>query len=207
MSEQKSLLKNLSNFQDEMKDIEIIKSTEAYGYNYAELEDIIKIILPIMRKHNIGYYHQTLFNETLGKNYVKTVIYNSLDENQMLFSETLVDDKANLAKMNRFMVEGSAITYFRRYQLVAMLGLTTEKDTDAGGMRSKPKTNTSSTSKNSGPAKKTETTIDYVGIFKNLVKNKSEEVANKTFAKYKPQLTNEDIKAIEIVFKEKYGNN
>jgi len=37
--------------------------------------------------------------------------------------------------MNDFQVLGSAITYMRRYQLSAMLGLVTDKDTDAGGQQ------------------------------------------------------------------------
>jgi hypothetical protein len=41
--------------------------------------------------------------------------------------------------MNDFQVLGSAITYMRRYQLSAMLGLVTDKDTDAGGEQVKMK--------------------------------------------------------------------
>ena len=35
--------------------------------------------------------------------------------------------------MNEFQVLGSAITYLRRYALSSMLGLVTDKDTDASG--------------------------------------------------------------------------
>ena len=35
--------------------------------------------------------------------------------------------------MNAFQVYGSAITYFRRYALSSMLGIITDKDTDASG--------------------------------------------------------------------------
>lgn len=35
--------------------------------------------------------------------------------------------------MNDFQVLGSAITYIRRYAISSMLGLVTDKDTDAGG--------------------------------------------------------------------------
>ena len=35
--------------------------------------------------------------------------------------------------MNEFQVLGSAITYLRRYSLSSMLGLVTDKDTDASG--------------------------------------------------------------------------
>ena len=45
-----------------------------------------------------------------------------------------------LKGMNDFQVMGSAITYLRRYSLSSVLGLVTDKDTDAGGEQlSKPK--------------------------------------------------------------------
>jgi len=204
MNKEKSLLESLADFQDEMLNVEIIKNTEAYGYKYAELEDILNIITPILRKHKIGYYHLMGYDQSTGKNIVFTTIYNLNSTEDKLTSKTLVDDKAVLAKMNRFMVEGAASTYFRRYQLTLMLGLTSEKDTDAGGMRTKDIGYKKDTS---GASQKNTATIDYVNIFKNLTKNKSETVARKSFDKYKPQLSNDDIKKIEIVFKEAYENN
>lgn len=205
MAEKKTLLQHLADLQDEMLEIEIIKSTEAYGYKYVELDNIIDIVLPVMRKHKIGYYHLTDYDVQLGKNIVETVIYNIEDESQFKTSRSIVDDAVSLAKMNRFMVEGSAITYYRRYHLVAMLGLTTEKDTDAGGMRKAPAGDKQKTT--AGPAQNNNAGPDYVGIFKNLVKNKSETVARKSFEKYKPQISNDDINKIEKVFTEAYGNN
>ena len=43
--------------------------------------------------------------------------------------------------MNEFQVLGSAITYLRRYALSSMLGLVTDKDTDASGeqVKNEPK--------------------------------------------------------------------
>lgn len=38
-----------------------------------------------------------------------------------------------LKGMNKFQVDGSKITYYRRYALSSMLGIVTDKDTDAGG--------------------------------------------------------------------------
>ena len=40
--------------------------------------------------------------------------------------------------INAFQVYGSAITYFRRYALSSLLGIITDKDTDAGGEQVKP---------------------------------------------------------------------
>ena len=46
--------------------------------------------------------------------------------------------------MNEFQVLGSAITYLRRYALSSMLGLVTDKDTDASGeqVKHEPKKST-----------------------------------------------------------------
>ena len=43
--------------------------------------------------------------------------------------------------MNEFQVYGSAITYFRRYAISSLLGIVTDKDTDAGGEQVNSKKN------------------------------------------------------------------
>jgi hypothetical protein len=46
-----------------------------------------------------------------------------------------------LKGMNEFQVYGSQLTYFRRYALSSILGIVTDKDTDASGEQvKKPKT-------------------------------------------------------------------
>jgi len=41
--------------------------------------------------------------------------------------------------MNDFQVLGSAITYLRRYSISSLLGIVTDKDTDASGEQEAPK--------------------------------------------------------------------
>jgi hypothetical protein len=50
---------------------------------------------------------------------------------------TTVPQGVSLKGMNEFQVAGSSITYFRRYALSAMLGIVTDKDTDAQGEQTK----------------------------------------------------------------------
>ena len=163
-----SLRQRITQFQESMIDVEILKTKEGYGYHYADLPSIMRIITPVLKECGIGYYHRTDFHEILGKNIVITVIYNvNEDENgpENIMSRTLIDDKAILAKMNRFMIEGSAITYFRRYHLTTMLGLLSDEDSDAGGKRptaQKPGRSVES-------AGKAEEEIDYIEIFKNII--------------------------------------
>ena len=134
MSE-KSLKQRLRAFQKEMHGVEIIKNTKAYGYNYATLKDILFVIEPILDEHGIWYQHNTGFDHDSKQNTVHTFIYSVDNEDDRESCTTLIDKEATLAKMNRFMIEGSAITYFRRYHITTLLGLTTDEDTDAGGKK------------------------------------------------------------------------
>lgn len=205
----KNLLQNLASFQDEMENIEILKSKEAYGYNYADLDAILTIVRPIMRTHNIGYYHNTDYDVSVDKNVVVTTLYNLEDVNDKIVSRTLIDGNTKLAKMNTLMVEGSAITYFRRYHIVAMLGLLTDEDHDAGGKRKQSKA-TQTTSKSSTPGRSVESNAeaetDYISIFSNLVKNKPREKVEKTLNMYKAQISNEQLTEINKIIKDAYEN-
>jgi len=62
MDEELSLLQRLNDFQEEMLDVEILKSKEGYGYSYADLPAVLDIVFPIMKKHGIGYFHLTDFD-------------------------------------------------------------------------------------------------------------------------------------------------
>ena len=49
----------------------------------------------------------------------------------------IIPNDVTLKGMNEFQITGSAITYYRRYSLSAILGLVTDKDTDAAGEQQK----------------------------------------------------------------------
>jgi len=201
MDEELSLLQRLNNFQEEMLDVEILKSKEGYGYSYADLPAVLDIVFPIMKKHGIGYFHLTDFDEASGKNIVITTIYNLNEEMDQVTSKSLIDGDTALAKMNKFMVEGSAITYFRRYHLTTMLGLTSDEDSDAGGKKptkQKPGRSVESAA--------TPNEIDYISIFENFVKNKTKDKVIKSFELYKAQLTSEQVTKIESIIKKAYDN-
>lgn len=203
MDEELSLLRRLNNFQEEMLDVEILKSKEGYGYSYADLPAVLDIVFPIMKKHGIGYFHLTDFDVSSGKNIVITTMYNLDSQSDCQTSRSLIDGAVTLAKMNKFMVEGSAITYFRRYHLTTMLGLTSDEDSDAGGKKptkQKPGRSVEAT------AAATTNDIDYVSIFENFVKNKTKDKVIKSFELYKAQLTPEQVTKIDLIIKEAYGN-
>lgn len=122
----KELFKALASFQQEVPTIH--KGTKGYGYSYADLPTIFEVINPLMQKHGLG------FTQTVNGTQLCTTIFHVKSGESM---EGCADIPQNVALkgMNDFQVLGSAITYMRRYQLSAMLGLVTDKDTDAGGQQ------------------------------------------------------------------------
>lgn len=196
----KTLNQRLYDFMEEMDGVEILKTTEAYGYYYAALPDILKVIHPVLRKHGIWYQHTVSYSEITKRNIVRTIVYNIDDSNDFIVAETLVDGDAKLAKMNQFMVEGSAMTYYRRYQLSVLLALNIDEDTDAGGKRVRGGGRSPEAA-----AKKSEAP-EMIEIFKNQMEKKNKAQMLKLLDVYKPQLSNEEIKEIDKLIKDKYDN-
>ena len=127
----KNLYKSLANFQQEVPTIN--KATQGFGYTYADLTAIYKVINPLMKKNGLG------FTQLLQDNKMVTIVFH-IESGETIESRTDIPMNVQLKGMNDFQVMGSAITYLRRYSLSSVLGLVTDKDTDAGGEQlSKPK--------------------------------------------------------------------
>ena len=127
----KNLYKSLANFQQEVPTIH--KATQGFGYTYADLTAIYKVINPLMKKNGLG------FTQLLQDNKMVTIVFH-IESCETIESRTDIPMNVQLKGMNDFQVMGSAITYLRRYSLSSVLGLVTDKDTDAGGEQvSKPK--------------------------------------------------------------------
>jgi len=124
MKDKLNLLKALSGFQQEVPVIH--KETEGYGYTYADLPTIFEVINPILKKHGLG------FTQLLNENALTTVVYH-IETGESIESNTSLISGVSLAKMNDFQVLGSQTTYLRRYSLSSILGIITDKDTDAQG--------------------------------------------------------------------------
>lgn len=120
----KNIYKALANFQQEVPTI--LKDSQGYGYLYADLPAIFEVINPLMKKHGLGFY------QAVNRNQIKTVIFH-IESGETIESETDIPQGVQLKGMNDFQVLGSAITYIKRYALSSMLGLVTDKDTDASG--------------------------------------------------------------------------
>lgn len=130
----KNLYKALANFQQECPII--LKDTQGYGYNYADLPSIYAVIMPLLKKHGLG------FTQILKKHGIQTIIFH-IESGEELKGYTRIAEGVTLAKMNVYQVMGSAYTYYRRYALSAMLGIVTDKDNDASGEQTKKTANSS----------------------------------------------------------------
>ena len=122
----KNLLKSVAAFQQECPTIH--KGTQGYGYTYADLPAIFKVINPLMKKHGLG------FMQELHEHSIITTIFH-IESGEMRESRANIPQGVQLKGMNDFQVLGSAITYIRRYALSSALGLVTDKDIDAAGQQ------------------------------------------------------------------------
>jgi len=120
----KHLFKSLAEFQQEVPTIH--KATQGYGYTYADLPKIFEVINPILKKYGLG------FTQLINGAQLVTIVFHA-ESGETIESITAIPQGVQLKGMNDFQVLGSAITYLRRYALSSILGIVSDKDTDAGG--------------------------------------------------------------------------
>lgn len=124
----KNIYKSLAAFQQECPTIH--KGSKGYGYTYADLPTIFEVINPILQKNGLG------FTQLIEQQSIRSILFH-VETGEKLESVTDIPQDVTLKGMNDYQVLGSAITYIRRYALSAMLGIVTDKDTDAGGQQTK----------------------------------------------------------------------
>jgi hypothetical protein len=123
----KNLIKALSDFQNECPIIH--KDTKGHNYTYADLPQIFSVINPLLKKHKL------CFTQLLENDGIRTILFH-VESGEQIESFTTIP-LVKLGSMNEYQSYGSGVTYFRRYALSSMLGLVTDKDTDAAGASSK----------------------------------------------------------------------
>lgn len=119
----KNLMKALGEFQQECPVIH--KDTQGHKYTYADLPKIYSIINPLLAKHGL------VVAQPLIEGSIKTILFH-IASGETLESITPIP-YVQLGSMNDYQAYGSGVTYFRRYAVSSMLGLVTDKDTDASG--------------------------------------------------------------------------
>ena len=120
----KHLFKSLAEFQQEVPTIH--KATQGFGYTYADLPKIFEVINPLLKKHGLG------FTQLINGTELITIVFH-VESGETIESKTSIPQGVQLKGMNDFQVLGSAISYLRRYCISSILGIVSDKDTDAGG--------------------------------------------------------------------------
>lgn len=114
----KNIYKALSEFQAKCPLIKKDASNPFFKSKYAPLDSILPIVLPLLKEVGL------VISQIPDGNSLKTIIAH-IDSGEVLEGTAeLILDKQNPQG------HGSAITYMRRYALVAMLGLNTDEDDD-----------------------------------------------------------------------------
>jgi len=137
----KNLYKSLAKFQKEVKNIP--KNSKGYGYDYAKLEDIIRIVTPTLNKNGLVLIQSIDTDIESRLPSVKTTLAH-IESSESIVSWTPVSE-VKLGSMNHYQSVGAGITYFRRYSLQGMLGIFPDEDIDANedpapaSIKSKPK--------------------------------------------------------------------
>lgn len=190
----KNIYKALADFQQEVPII--LKDTTGYGYKYADLPAIFEVINPLLKKYGLGFTqgidYQVIGTDSKIASLVKTTVFH-VESGEAITCNTPIPQGVQLKGMNDFQVLGSAITYIKRYALSSILGLITDKDTDASGEQvKKPTKNVDSFMENIQPTD--EEVITYI---KKLESAKDLKELKK-FAETVPQLVKDKIGKVKF---------
>ena len=123
----KNLYKALAKFQKEVKSIP--KNSKGYGYDYAKLEEIIKVVTPTLHKNGLVVIQIIDTDEIRNIPSVKTILAHT-DSGESIESVTPVAE-VKLGSMNTYQSLGSGITYMRRYSIAGILGICPDDDIDS----------------------------------------------------------------------------
>ncbi|MGF7102212.1 ERF family protein [Borreliella kurtenbachii] len=122
----------------------IDKNLKGYGYKYQNFNEIVREIKNVIKKHNLELRvaQHPVFTVVEGQvlHVIRTTFYSTSSSGRYkesfdtpILTEKLQCNSENGAKTVNTLPQfvGSAITYFKRYALVAALGIESEIDTDA----------------------------------------------------------------------------
>ncbi len=119
----KNIASALLEVQREIKNPSNTATNPFFKSKYAPLPDILNCIRPILTKNGILLIQNTGSNEA-GDVYIQTKLIHTSGE--------IIETDKLLLKPDKNTAQGigSAITYGRRYQLTALLGISSEDDDD-----------------------------------------------------------------------------
>ena len=109
---------------------EKLPMVDGYGYKYTPLSTILNTVRSILTKHGFAISQDWDYDPEKNTVKIATSIY---DKNSLFLGTVSHLPALVINKGNAVQGVGATITYGRRYQVSALLGIATEEDTDAKG--------------------------------------------------------------------------
>jgi len=109
------------------------KDTTGYGYKYAQLDQIIEIVKPVLAEYGLGIIQSPHGPIVDGCLTLKTIIFH--ESGQHLIEQFAIPLKEGTNVTQDY---GSALTYARRYHLLSLFNLAAEDDDGAGSKQKAP---------------------------------------------------------------------
>ena len=125
-----NLMKAMSESAPEIRSI--AKSKQAYGYKYATLDSLIDMLREVLPKH--GLWFTQIPTRTEEESVLTTRVFH--ESGEWLEDSILMTDTELQGKANDTQKLGASITYFRRYVLSSIFGVSADEDVD-GNLASK----------------------------------------------------------------------
>ena len=120
----KTLLEALAKTQAKFSTLP--KDKKGYGYKYTDIDTVISYVRPLLSENGLGFMQS--LSTVDERPAITTRVFHISGE--WIEDTTILPDVA-MAKTNAAQNMGASITYMRRYFLCAMLGITSDEDTDA----------------------------------------------------------------------------
>lgn len=139
----KTIFDSLLAVQNEIANPENTAHNPFTNSNYAPLSDILNIIRPLLTKNDLILIQNTGSTEE-GLPFVQTELLHSSGDS--LKSDKLILQPDSSGRTKGVQKIGSAITYGRRYQIMALLGIINEKDDDGNSTGTPASTSNTPTS-------------------------------------------------------------
>jgi hypothetical protein len=115
--------KSMNALQSEM--IVIGKNASGYNYNYADLPHVVESLYPVMTKHGFSVVQLPDSSDVDGSPVLTTTIFHVSGESM---TGVFPIPDAGMSKQNAAQNVGSAITYIRRYAILAAFGVPVADD-------------------------------------------------------------------------------
>lgn len=110
----------------------IAKNKQAYGYKYATLDSLIDMLRDVLPKHGLWFTQIPTRSEE--ESVLTTRVFH--ESGEWLEESILMTDTELQGKSNDTQKLGASITYFRRYVLSSIFGVSADEDVD-GNLASK----------------------------------------------------------------------